>query len=79
MDRADAASCCLPDELQGLARDLSPTSRDTARFVDASLKLFPQADALARCATETILPTGDLVIDDQFTPSPECARSTASS
>ena len=55
-----------PEELQGLAQDLQPTSRDTARFVDASLKLFPAADALARCATETILPTGDLVINDQF-------------
>jgi phospholipid/cholesterol/gamma-HCH transport system substrate-binding protein len=55
-----------PDELQGLARDLSPTSRDTARFVDASLRLFPQADDLARCATETILPTGDIVVRDRF-------------
>lgn len=54
------------DELRGLAQDLSPTSRDTARFVDASLKLFPQADRAALCATDTILPTGDIVVDDQF-------------
>ena len=54
------------DELRGLAQDLSPTSRDTARFVDASLRLFPQADDLARCATETILPTGDIVVKDRF-------------
>ncbi|MEA2123338.1 MAG: phospholipid/cholesterol/gamma-HCH transport system substrate-binding protein [Solirubrobacteraceae bacterium] len=53
-------------ELRGLAQDLSPTSRDTARFVDASLKLFPQGDRLALCATRTILPTGDIVVDDQF-------------
>jgi phospholipid/cholesterol/gamma-HCH transport system substrate-binding protein len=53
-------------ELRGLARDLSPTSRDTARFVDSSIKLFPQADLLAKCATRTILPAGDLVLNDQF-------------
>jgi virulence factor Mce-like protein len=53
-------------ELRGLAQDLSPTSRDTARFVDASLKLFPQADRVAKCATETVLPAGDVVVDDQF-------------
>jgi virulence factor Mce-like protein len=53
-------------ELRGLAQDLSPTSRDTARFVDRSLKLFPQADDLARCVTRTILPTGDIVVRDPF-------------
>jgi virulence factor Mce-like protein len=53
-------------ELRGLAQDLSPTSRDTARFVDASLKLFPQADRVAKCATETVLPAGDVVVNDQF-------------
>ena len=54
------------DELRGLAQDLSPASRDTARFVDASLRLFPEANDLALCATETILPTGDIVVKDQF-------------
>jgi virulence factor Mce-like protein len=53
-------------ELRGLAQDLSPTSRDTARFVDHSLKLFPQADRLSRCVTRTILPTGDIVVKDRF-------------
>ncbi len=53
-------------ELRGLAQDLSPTSRDTARFVDSSLKLFPEGDQLAKCVTRTILPAGDIVVDDQF-------------
>jgi virulence factor Mce-like protein len=53
-------------ELRGLAQDLSPTSRDTARFVDRSLKLFPQADLLSKCVTGTILPTGDIVVQDPF-------------
>jgi virulence factor Mce-like protein len=53
-------------ELRGLAQDLSPTSRDTARFVDRSLKLFPQADRLSKCATRVVLPTGDVVVQDPF-------------
>ena len=54
------------DELRGLAQDLSPTARDTARFVDSSIKLFPQGDLLAKCALNTLLPAGDIVVDDQF-------------
>ncbi len=53
-------------ELRGLAQDLSPTARDTARFVDSSIKLFPEGDLLAKCAINTLLPAGDIVVDDQF-------------
>jgi hypothetical protein len=53
-------------ELRGLAQDLSPASRDLAKLVDTSTALFPQANRLARCANETLLPTGDLPIQDQF-------------
>ena len=63
---AETRKLLSQSELRGLAQDLSPTSRDTARFVDASLKLFPQGNRLALCATKMILPTGDVVVDDQF-------------
>jgi phospholipid/cholesterol/gamma-HCH transport system substrate-binding protein len=53
-------------ELRGLAQDLSPASRDLAKLVDTSVALFPEANRLARCADEVLLPTGDVVIDDQF-------------
>jgi virulence factor Mce-like protein len=53
-------------ELRGLAQNLSPASRDLARLVNSSLALFPQADLLSQCATKTILPTGDIPIEDQF-------------
>jgi hypothetical protein len=53
-------------ELRGLAQNLSPASRDLARLVNTSLTLFPQADLLAKCATQTLLPTGDIPINDQF-------------
>jgi virulence factor Mce-like protein len=55
-----------PSELRGLARDLSPASRDLARLVDTSTSLFPQANRLARCVDEVLLPTGDVPIQDQF-------------
>jgi phospholipid/cholesterol/gamma-HCH transport system substrate-binding protein len=63
---AETRKLLAPDELRGLAQDLSPTSRDLAEFVDSSLKLFPQADALALCTTKTVLPSGDIVVRDQF-------------
>jgi phospholipid/cholesterol/gamma-HCH transport system substrate-binding protein len=51
-----------PDELRGLARELSPASRDLAVASDAAISLFPNQDLLARCLTEVVLPTGDIVI-----------------
>ncbi|PTL56569.1 MlaD family protein [Paraconexibacter algicola] len=53
-----------PAELQGLARDLRPTTAALSKVVDTSLTLFPQADLVAKCATRVILPTGDIKIQD---------------
>jgi phospholipid/cholesterol/gamma-HCH transport system substrate-binding protein len=55
-----------PAELQGLARDLSPTTADLARLTNESLTLLPQIDRTSLCARDVILPTGDLVIHDAF-------------
>ena len=54
------------DELRGLARDLSPATRDLARLTDSSLELLPKIDVAALCARDNLLPTGDVVINDQF-------------
>ena len=54
-------------ELGGLVDELSPAAGDLARVTDASLRFLPQADLLARCATDVLLPTGDVVIRDEFT------------
>ncbi len=51
-------------ELGGLVKDLSPATADLARLTDATLKLLPQADLIAKCATNVILPTGDVKIAD---------------
>jgi virulence factor Mce-like protein len=53
-------------ELRGLVANLSPASRDLARLVNRSTRLFPQADLLSKCATQTFLPTGDIPITDAF-------------
>ena len=53
-----------PAELQGVARELSPATRDLAKVIDATLALLPQADLAAKCASRVVLPTGDVKIDD---------------
>ena len=55
-----------PAELQGLARDLSPPTRDLAQLTDQSIELLPQTDLVSKCARDVILPTGDVVIRDEF-------------
>ena len=54
-------------ELRGLAQDLAPTTKSLARVTDASLKLLPEVNDTSRCARDVVLPTGDVVIRDEFT------------
>jgi len=61
---AQARRLLAPAELGGLARDLSPASRDLAAATDAAIRFFPQQNLFARCLNETILPTGDVKIED---------------
>jgi phospholipid/cholesterol/gamma-HCH transport system substrate-binding protein len=51
-------------ELRGLVADLRPTTDNLARVTDATIQLLPQADLLSKCATNVILPTGDIKIQD---------------
>jgi virulence factor Mce-like protein len=53
-------------ELGGLVEELSPATRDLARLTDASIDLLPQTTLTSRCARQVILPTGDIVIRDEF-------------
>jgi phospholipid/cholesterol/gamma-HCH transport system substrate-binding protein len=53
-------------ELQGLARELSPATRDLAKLTDQAIELLPQTDLVSRCARDVLLPTGDVVIEDEF-------------
>jgi phospholipid/cholesterol/gamma-HCH transport system substrate-binding protein len=53
-------------ELRGLAQDLAPTTRNLAILTDASLKLLPQINDTSRCVRDVVLPTGDVVVNDEF-------------
>ena len=55
-----------PAELQGLAKDLSPASRDLAKLTAQSIQLLPQTNLVSMCARDVLLPTGDVVIQDEF-------------
>ena len=53
-----------PDELQGLVDDLQPAIADFAQFVDGQVDLLPVFDDFNRCQYETVLPSGETVIQD---------------
>jgi phospholipid/cholesterol/gamma-HCH transport system substrate-binding protein len=53
-----------PNELQGLVNDLQPAVDDFAQFVDGQVKLLPVLDLFNRCQYNTVLPSGDTVIQD---------------
>ena len=51
-------------ELRGVARQLSPATASLAGVTDATIQLLPQADLVAKCATDVLLPAGDIKIQD---------------
>jgi phospholipid/cholesterol/gamma-HCH transport system substrate-binding protein len=54
-------------ELGGLAQELSPATADLARLIDRAEQLLPQTDLASKCVRDIVLPTGDVVIKDEFT------------
>jgi ABC-type transporter Mla subunit MlaD len=61
---AQARKLLSKPELRGLVADLRPATNDLARVTDATIDLLPQADLASRCATDVLLPAGDLKIED---------------
>jgi virulence factor Mce-like protein len=55
-----------PAELQGLAADLAPATRDLARLTDSAIELLPQTDLASKCASRVVLPAGNVVVRDEF-------------
>jgi phospholipid/cholesterol/gamma-HCH transport system substrate-binding protein len=53
-----------PQELQGVARELSPATRDLATTINGTVTLLPEQRLAARCFSKVILPAGDIVIDE---------------
>jgi phospholipid/cholesterol/gamma-HCH transport system substrate-binding protein len=61
-----ASALMSPAELQGLASELAPATRDLAQVTDQAIELLPQTDLVSKCARDVLLPTGDVVIRDEF-------------
>jgi ABC-type transporter Mla subunit MlaD len=53
-----------PRELGGLLDELSPATRNLASSTRSSRGLVRQGDLLSRCATEVIIPTGNIEVED---------------
>jgi phospholipid/cholesterol/gamma-HCH transport system substrate-binding protein len=64
---AQARPLMGPKELGGLAAQLAPASEDLAKVTDQAIQLLPQTNLASRCANQVLLPTGDKVIQDEFT------------
>jgi phospholipid/cholesterol/gamma-HCH transport system substrate-binding protein len=53
-------------QLGGLARLLAKTAPGLAKTTHASLRLFPQLTDLSRCTAGVLEPTGNIVVNDDF-------------
>jgi hypothetical protein len=61
---AQTRALVSPAELQGLVADLRPSIGKLASVTDESIKLFPQVDLVSKCFTNTVLPAGDIKVED---------------
>ncbi len=61
---AQSTALLSPSELGGLLADLTPAIQGTASTLNSSKALLRQSDALARCFTHTVIPTGNERIQD---------------
>jgi virulence factor Mce-like protein len=66
---AQATALVRPSELGGLVKDLTPAVQKTASTIRATTSLLSASDALARCVSHNLVPTGNEVIQDPPLPS----------
>jgi phospholipid/cholesterol/gamma-HCH transport system substrate-binding protein len=52
-------------ELGGLARELKNAAPPLAKTTQTALSLFPELTRASRCVSKVLVPTGDIVIDNQ--------------
>ena len=64
---AQARPLMSSSELGGLVRELAPATESLAELTDSAIDLLPQTDLASKCARDVLLPTGDVVIRDEFT------------
>jgi ABC-type transporter Mla subunit MlaD len=61
---AQATALSSPTELRGLLRSLTPAVQETSSTFSSTKTFVASADQLARCFTNTLIPTGNEVIKD---------------
>jgi phospholipid/cholesterol/gamma-HCH transport system substrate-binding protein len=61
---AQATQLVSKTELGALTADLTPAVQQTASTIQSTTKLVSTTDALARCVTHNLVPTGNEVIQD---------------
>ena len=61
---AQATALVSSPELGGLVKDLTPAVQQTASTVKSTTSLLSASDALARCVSHNLVPTGNEVIQD---------------
>jgi ABC-type transporter Mla subunit MlaD len=61
---AQTRALLSPSELQGLLAQLQPATVSLARLTDETLTLLPQLDRANRCFDQTIIPAGDIGVQD---------------
>jgi virulence factor Mce-like protein len=66
---AQATALVAPAELGGLVKDLTPAVQQTASTIRSTTTLLSASDALARCISHNLVPTGNEVIQDPPLPS----------
>ena len=54
-------------ELGGLLDDLVPATKDLAALAQSTREFLPRIDLFNRCVTDTIIPTGNVKVDDGTT------------
>ncbi len=55
-----------PDELGGLAKDLGIITPELSEGTRSLTRLFTQLGLTSRCVSNVLVPTGNIVINDQF-------------
>jgi hypothetical protein len=60
------AGLLQPNELGDIARLTRTSAPNLAQATSAGIELMPQIEDFSRCVSDVLVPTGDIVIDDQF-------------
>ena len=67
VDRRRRASSSAQTSSAGSPRSSRRPRADLAKLIDRAEELLPQTDLASKCVRDVVLPTGDVVVNDEFT------------